>query len=298
MTLLIDPIYRRDPFGAHCGAVDVLDRVGISPPDEWTALRLRYSAFMELGSPLADRLGAEVITPSGADLPTLRNAAIVDELATAEADLRVNARVQGTVLDRLRELYQPSALPNYKLAAASYDDAARRFTVCAKAIDVEAAAGESLAKANAHQRQAWFDAADVAAELENALRVLCAAAALAGAPPDVAFLNHATDVQTTEYQISLATDPGRAHRRQTWLAWTKTDGRTGRWGALTALGVKIHAAERPDRVKPYKRPAAPVAVMDPNNVLRQWDPHDGKPPNGWKVAMDGWQGSEGEWGDD
>lgn len=298
MTLLIDPIYRRDPFGAHCGAVNVLASNGISPPEAWADLRNRHAAFMELGNTLADRLAAELITPSGADLPTLRNAAIVDELATAEADARVNSLVQAAVLDRLRELYEPAALVNYKLAASRYDDLARRFIMCAKAIDVEAGASEALVKADNRQRQAWFDAAEIAPELEEALRVLCAAAALAGAPGDTAFLNKSTDVATTEYQISIATDPGKAHRRQTWLAWTKTDGRTGRWGALAALGVKIQAADRPDRVRPYKRPAAPIAVMDPNNVLRQWDPHDGKPPKGWKVAMDGWQGAEGEWGDD
>lgn len=294
-------IYHREPFAAHVGAVETLAANGIKPPEAWTGLRNRHAEYMQLGNRHAGLLSAEIITGAGDPdhLATLRNLALLDEMATGEAELRINAQVQQAVLEQLQGIYRPCAEFNYRLARERYDELGRRFTLCATGIDVEAGA-DTLGRSDKRQRQAWFDATEIAPELENALRVLCAAAALAGAPPDVAFLNRSTDAATVEYQIAIALDPGKAHRRQTWLAWGTTGGRTGRWGPLAALGVKLQAASRPDRVKPYKRPAQPVQVLDPAGVVRSWDPHDGKPPAGWKRALQGWYeggGNDSDWGD-
>lgn len=281
--------YIRDAFAAHLSAVQTLDAAGISPPAEWRALRDRYSEFVELGSAAMDRLTQQIVNPSGGgvDLVALRANALAEQAGAAEHSAEVNERVRSAVLQKLQELYAPAAQRNYRNAAARYDDAAKRFTDLAKAIDVEADAG-ALLSADGRQRQAWFDAPAAAAGLEEALRPVLTAAALCGLRPDVGYLTAATDVATTEIQIALAADPGRAHRRKVWLAWLKTDGRTGRWGALAALGVKLRAAGDPTRVDPYRRPEPMVTCKTPGGKLQNWDRHDGPLPKGWHPVPVGW----------
>ncbi len=283
-------LYNRDLFRAHLSAVESLSSAGISPPPEWAALRDRYAAFIEMGNHAVDRLAAEVAKPSGADLTLLRNAAMAEELGTAEADASINSRVQAAVLGQLEALYSPVAQRNYRTAAERYNHSAKRFTDAAKTVDVEAA-GETLVTATTAQREAWLSGPALAGDLEEALRPLLAAASLAGAPADVAYISGATDVGTTEYQLALALDPGKAHRRKTWVSWSKTDGRTGKWGALHALGVKLRASDDP-RVTPYKRPEQPVAVARPSGQVQYWDPHDGPLPPRWQPVAVGWVGEK------
>lgn len=266
--------YHRDRFRAHLGAVGTLTAAGINPPPEWVALRGRYAAYIDLGNNAAGRLAAEVVAPTGADLSVLRNAAIVEELGTAEADAAVNLKVQAAVAAKLESLYEPTALKNYRAIAGSFDEAAGRFTTAAQTVDVEAG-GETLVSVSPAEREAWLSAPALAAELDGALALLFAAAALAGAPGDVAFISGATDIETTEHQVALACDPGRAHRRKVWSAWSQTSGRTGRWGPLTGLGVQLRAASNPATVAPYERPTQPVAVASPGGRISYWDRHDG-----------------------
>ncbi len=206
--------YRRDEFRCHTSAVEQLRAAGIAPPEPWTALRNQFAAFVELGRPAADMLSREVISPSGAaDILMLRCAAVLEELDIAEAEARVTAHVTSAVLRQLRSAYEPAALGNYKAAAARYNSAAKRFTDCADAINVECD-GDALVGATQGQRDAWLDAPDAAAELEAALVVLCAAASVAGAAPDVAFVGPAADIPTMEAQIALCADPRQAHSRR------------------------------------------------------------------------------------
>jgi hypothetical protein len=286
-----EPTFRRDLFRSHTGAITTLNDAGIHPPTEWTALLERYAHYIDLGDHAADRLAAEIVTPTGADLVGLRAAALAEQIGRSGDDAAINERVQGAVLRQLEAIYQPAARENYKRAAERYNSAGKRFAIAAALVDVEAT-GENLIAASAGEREAWLTAPALAAELDQALHVVFAAAALCdGVPADVAFATGATDLDTTEYQIALACDPHGAHRRKTWACFAKTDGRTGRWGALHALGVRIKAAPDPASVTPYARPVQPVAVEGPGGKAAFWCPHDGPLAEvmpGWRPVAVGW----------
>jgi hypothetical protein len=283
--------YRRDPWRAHTSAIEALRPAGIEPPAEWTALLARYTAFIELGDHATDRLADELLHPRGGDITSLRSAALAEEIARTGDDVAVNTRVQTAVLAELLALYEPAAKQNYKIAAAVYDSAAKRFVDCARTVNIEAD-GEALVTANSAAREAWLNAPAAAADLEQSLHPLYAAAALAGAPDDVAFITGATDTSTAEIQIGLACDPGKAHRRRTWEAWASKKGRCGRWSALHALNVRIRAASDPIGVTPYGRPNAHITVANPGGRLENWDPHDGDLPRGWRPVQTGWYGEQ------
>jgi hypothetical protein len=282
-----EPVFHRDPWRSHCAAVETLRHAGIDPPAAWRALLYRFSAFVELGDQAADRLADEILNPNGGDIVSLRAAALAEQVARSGDDSAVTGCVQRAVLPELQALYEPVAQQNYRAAAKRYDAAAKRFTDAAKVVDVEAG-GETLVTATTAQRDAWLAAPGLAGDLEEALLPLLAAAALAGAPDDVAFTTAATDPATAEHQIAIATDPGKAHRRKTWGAWATNGGRCGRWAALHMLGVKLRAASDPARVTPYERPRQPVAVAKPGGRVEYWDPHDGDLPRGWHPVATGW----------
>jgi hypothetical protein len=216
----LEPGFTRDPWRAHVSAVEVLRQCGIEPPAPWSALLGRYTHFIELPDAAADRLAAEIVSPNGANVSLLRALALVEEIARGGDDSGVNSKVQAAVLRELETLYQPVAQHNYKLSAQRFDAAAKAFTALAGACDAEAS-GDTLVHASPAARQAWLDAPAAAAALEEALRPLLAAAALAGAPGDVAFISGGTDTATVEHQIAIACDPGKAHRRRVWEAWAR-----------------------------------------------------------------------------
>ncbi len=270
--------YSRDAFRCHISAVETRSIAGITPPREWTAVRDSYTRFIELGDHAADRLARAVIGGQ-ADLTQLRAAAVTEALATSEADATVNTKVQQRVYDQLHSLYAPQAAKNYRLACDRYDAAAKAFTAAATRMDPEAGS-DALVHARAAQREAWLAAPTLAAALDDARNVLFAAAALNGARGDVAFGNVATDQATTELQISLACEPGNAHRRKVWAAWNKKEGRTGRWGALAALRVKLRASSTPTP-PPHCFPVDPISVANPAGKIEVWDLYDGDVPAGW-----------------
>lgn len=286
--------YSRDRWMTHTGAVATLQGAGIPAPDGWVDLLARFTALAELGDRAADQLAHELIHPSGRDITSLRAAALAEEIGDNGADAAVTQRVQALVHGQLQALYEPVSKSNYKLAASRFDAAAKRFAAYAHAVDVEAD-GEALVTLNAAAREGWLEAPGAAAELEAALRPLFAAAALAGAPDDIAFIGGATDIVTTEFQIAIATDPGKAHRRRVWEAWHHKGGRsrTGRWGALLAHGVTIRAASDPSGAGAYSRPEEFIPVSSAGGRIQNHDPHDGPIPRGFKQVASGWMGESG-----
>lgn len=277
---------RRETWAAHTRGVEVLRAAGIPAPPEWVALRERYAKFIELPDHGVDRLAKGIVTGTG-DLTELRAVAMAEAMARQSHDAGINERVQQAVLEELVRIYASAAPRNYKLAAGRFDTAAKAFTNAASHLDLDAN-GDQLVTVSSAARQAWLDAPSLATELEESLHTLCAAAALAGAPTDVAFVNGATDIPTAAHQIALACDPGKCHRRKVWLAWLNTDKRTGRWGALAALGVKIRAANTPT-IAPYKEPEPFVPVVNSGGRIENWDPHDGDLPGSWRPVNVGWQ---------
>jgi hypothetical protein len=289
--------YRRDRFRAHLAAVGTVAAAGLDVPNGWTELKGRYESLIETTEPIADRLARELIGPTGQDVSVLWVLAIADEQATGEADAAVLETVRRAVLDRLLALYSTVSLKNYRAAAARYNDTVKLFTEAADAIDPEGGT-DQLRAASSQQRDSYFDLPGLTAELESHLATLCAAAALAGLPPDTAFIGSANDTETTAWQLALAVDATGCHRRKVWAAWSTTSGRCGRWSALHTQGVKLRAASHLDRLQPYEKPKPYITVVDRDRKLQRHDPHDGALPAGWQIVEDGWQGEASEWSAD
>jgi hypothetical protein len=210
---------------------------------------------------------------------TTEDAAVLRALALAElASPQHNAEVDNSVKDavrrRLTDLYRPVAKANYAKLAGMFDTAAKRFTECVAVIDPETAA-DVVVTGSEEQRAAWSTAPVIGADLDAALPVLSAAAALAGLA-----LHPVNDV------LPLSVDPDGLHRRRVWEAWSKQDGRTRRWGALVALGAKLRAVDL-ERFEPYRQPkpleqkqeqvgrgAVRTYMVDPEDTPGQLPPID------------------------
>lgn len=236
----------RDPLNTHLACVETLHSNGVEAPREWLELRGRLVNFIAAEKPCTCRLAEEIVTPSGADLDLLRAAALAEQTPST-AD--VNNVVRAAVHTRLAELYAPQhAGRSYRAAADKFNDIAKKFTACADLVDVD---GNSDTIVGEHEkvRRAWLDGAVHARALTDWLPVLCAAAELAGAVGVSALTEDADPLR-----LALVCDAGRAHRRKVWTAWAVTGGRTGRWGALHTLGVKLRAHPHPDRLDEYRRP--------------------------------------------
>ena len=61
--------------------------------------------------------------------------------------------------------------------------------------------------------------------------------------------------------LPLVIDPAGLHRRRVWEAW-KSEGRTGRWGALLGVGARIRAADL-GNIEPYRTPKPFVRKVFP-----------------------------------
>jgi len=97
------------------------------------------------------------------------------------------------------------------------------------------------------------------------LPALAAAASLAGRNTD-----------RDEHLIALSVDATNCHRRRVWECWQTEGTRTGRWGALLALGATIRAAGL-EGLEPYARPR-PMEIRQVRHGIgiRQvsYDPED------------------------
>ena len=229
----------REPLDQHIKLVDLIAALAPPPPD-WVAVRDRWDQFMELAAvPIRDRLVSAIVGGDG-DIPMLRALACSEAGAGSRADVIVEVR--GRVYPELIRLYAEAAADNYALVGKQFDSVAAKFTTAAgKCGDHEASSEDVVGQPNT-VRDAWLDAAKHAAELDRLVPVLRAAAELAG-------ISTADDTVL----LPLLVDPGDAHRRRVWEAF-KADGvRTGRWGALAGLGVRIRACELLE-LAPYRLP--------------------------------------------
>jgi hypothetical protein len=269
-------------FHRHLADVEILAANGVPAPPEWVQLRESFTRYTELANSAADKLAAEVIAPSGADVAELRALALAEESATSVDDAAVSDVVRARVHSAMVELYAPHADRAYRAVAASFDAAADKFTRAAKAVDVLADPA-TLVTGSSTAREAWFAAPVLAGELDDALVVLAAAGRLAGLP--------AADDEI-EILIPLTVDnAGKLHRRRLWEGWAAT-GRCGRWSALHALGGTIRAASRPAKLTPLAPPrplqmrwvqgtlgGGEKLIIDPED-----DPKAAVPEDDWSVA--------------
>lgn len=271
----------RNQFHGHLADVETLAAHGVPAPREWAAVRENFAGFIELAHPISDKLAAEILEPSGADVAVLRALALAEQAATSVDDAAVTDVVRTRVHGRLVALYEPHAQRNYKQVAAQFDDIAAQFAKCVRAVDPEIGS-DAVVGAGDAARRAWFDAAELAAALDEWLRVLTAAGRLAGVPA----------ADDTEIAISLAVDTGKIHRRKLWTAWHATGTRCGRWSALLALGAELRAHKHPARLAPYSapRPFQVRWVPGPHggHVQQVTDPEDdpraAAPAEEWSIA--------------
>ena len=234
-------------FHRHMADVETLAAHGVPAPAEWLGLRERFAAYVELATPISDRLAAEILDPGGGDggdVATLRALALAEQSATSVEDEAVNEIIRRAVHGRMVEIYRPHAERAYRTIAKRFDSAAAAFVNAAKLVDVEADAA-TLVRAPQRDRDAWFAAPTLAGACDDWLAVLMAAGRLAGTP--------AAD-DDTEIEITLTVDAKWLHRRRVWEAWNATGRRAGRWSALHTLGAEIRAHGKPERLEPYRAP--------------------------------------------
>ncbi|MCM3484074.1 hypothetical protein [Kocuria rosea] len=241
----------------------VLDATGTDcPPLETIAAS--WSAYQEVDRNLAP-LVAEAVLSNSKDLQTFHVLALAAANAGTVQDATVRNAVADVIYAEAYKAYSEVAAEVYEAAAATFNDAATKFTKAATTVDPETDAG-AVVKMTQKDRVAWLEAQQHAATLDQSLTVLTDAANLAGwagATPDRV--------------IPLATNPGDAHRRRVYEAFSKTDGTCRRWSALLALGVEIIAPTDLDDIHPYRAPR-PTEIKQVHNGygIRQveWDPED------------------------
>lgn len=239
-----------DATGTHCHPLD--------------AIAASWSAYQQVDRNLAP-LVAEAVLSDSKDLQTFHVLALAAANAGTVQDATVRNAVADVIYAEAFKAYREVAAEVYEAAAATFNDAASKFTKAATTVDPETDAGV-VVKMTQKDRAAWLDAQQHAATLDQSLTVLTEAANLAGwagATPDRV--------------IPLATNPGDAHRRRVYEAFSKTDGNCRRWSALLALGVEIVAPADVDGMQAYRAPR-PMEIKQVHNGygIRQidWDPED------------------------
>jgi len=259
-----------EKFKKHRSLVGVLADAGVPPPARWTELNEQLSTYLDLDDLAAQRLAAAVITPhKNTDLTALRAHALAEQSAPPERAAQVLKLVVFAVLDAMLDVYTPVAQENYRHIADRFNCAAERFVHAANTVDAESDPRDMVVADDA-QRQAWLDAEILAAELDQLVPVLVAAAELAGV--------HITNNAGPMIAATVATEG--MHRRKIWQAWQHTGGRTSRWGALNKLGALIRACDLAT-FQPYREPRPLIykqqqAIGQPRGIVEQIviDPED------------------------
>ena len=228
----------KDMFNEHVKRVRALEQAGIAPPDEWAAVRRRFSEFLAMKTPARQRLIEAIIDPDGEDIAVLRAAAF-SEMSIVPA---VNHHVKAGVLEVLVQVYAPVSRANYKKVATQFDYAATKFTAAADIVNPEALA-ESMVTEPQAQRTAWSQAPLHAGKLDALMPAMVAAAELCG---------HSIG-RDERMQLPLVVDDRGVHRRKLWEAWDYKDARCGRWSVVLAVGAAIRAADL-GSLHAYRRP--------------------------------------------
>ncbi|EHK82123.1 hypothetical protein [Rhodococcus pyridinivorans] len=234
------------PLDTFREQIDTVAAAGGTVPDTYTTINQRWSRYLDIGHDTSALLADAITTPGDtSDLTQLRALALAERCGSIEqADL--TKELKAPVLLALRNAYEPVADANYRTLADTFTATATAFTKAVNAADPDLPA-EQMVTQSEKARKAWTDAAIHAAELDQQLTALRAAAVLAG------LRAHDNDAL-----LPLTVDTTGHHRRRLWEAWETNTGRTGKWGALARLGATIRAAH-PDTFKPYRRPA-PIEV--------------------------------------
>ncbi len=253
-----------DLFRAHLAAVDLIASAGIPAPEPWTALRQRHIDYLALESPVRQQLIAAIVEPTDADLNVL-NALALAEIANPKSLAAIHTSVSAAVRHRHVAQYSKVAAANYLTLAARFDGIAEKFTAAVAVVNPESDPA-GMVTADAKSRTAWSEAALLGNDLDSLIPALLAAATLAG-----------TTVHPRDGLLPLTVDPTGLHVRRVWESWVKQDGRTGRWGALAAMGARLRAC-RLDEFQPYPEPKPlehrTEQIARGQTRVVTYDPHD------------------------
>ncbi|WP_091465354.1 hypothetical protein [Paenarthrobacter nitroguajacolicus] len=219
--------------------VNVVTHAGGTTTTTYQEIYDRWNSMLQQDSTAVQRLADALIR--GEDTELLYSLALAEE-AGPETVGSVRLKVAEQVYPALRTEVTKAATDNYNTLREQFNQTATKLVEAIKTVDPDAKA-EDLMSSPAKIRQAWADAPIHAADLNAQLEALKTAAKLAGAL-----------IPNNDAYLPLSTNPGNAHRRRVWEAWETTEGRAGRWTALTKLGVHIGAPDL-DNYKPYRRPA-------------------------------------------
>lgn len=283
-------------FRHHRHAVNIVAGAGVEPPKAWRDLDANLDNYLSLRNDAAERLAELVVRPvKGADMPTLKALALAEQQESPGAVAAVNNIVVTSVEAAMLDAYADVAAENYAAVGGKFDAAAQAFTEAASLAPPEAAAAAMITADDA-TRTAWLAAEVHAAALDKLLPAVLAAAQLCGVRID------AGDDALAELwwqspldegaALALTVDPrdtnGRElHRRRIWEAWSAVGRptRTGRWGALVAVGATIRALPNLDEYAPYRRPRPLVHQQEqipgqPRGTVRMvtHDPEDRNSP--------------------
>ena len=258
---------REHPYDRHVSLVTAVAAV-VEPPPEWTELQRRFADYLDRRVDTAAQLAAAVMAGDPDAIAALQPLAIAEATGRARPEIAatVTNTVRAAVTDRLHAIYETRAVEVYGTIAAKFNSSAEKFTATTELADPNADP-ESVVAAPAKVRTAWSDAPLLAAELDELLPALHAAAELCGVP---------TPTPPDGLLLPLCVDTTGHHRRRLWEAW-RNRGRAGRWSALTTLGATIRAHPHPADIEPY-RPPRPMetrtATRDGETRVYQVDPED------------------------
>ncbi len=233
-------------YAKHTRLVKAVAAGGVEPPKAWTALNERFTAFVADKGDATERLTRAVIEGDAEAISALRPLALTEALADAQPQIAgmVNTAVRTAVLNELTNTWARHADATYKSLAAKFDTAAKKFIAAADLADPEADA-ETILTGSDKARTAWTEAPMIAAQLDELMPALHAAAVLCGT-----ISAKGSDPLTL---LPMTVDVINQHRRHLWTAW-RSDGRAGRWSALVALGATIRAHPDPASIEPYRTP--------------------------------------------
>lgn len=263
-------------------ATSALTATGVTSP-ELDRIRGVWEAFNASsdGSPHADRLAAAILDGADPDqIHQLHAAALAEAAATSVHAASVVNHVAAPLNQAARAAWADVQGTVMTAAKARYEKAVKTFTKHAAVVDPELDAN-AVVKLNTAERNAWLGAQEAAGELQTAADLLVLVASVSGRP------------DTPEHVLSLVCTPGEHHRRKVWDAY-ETKGKTGRWGALHALGVTLEAGDTdtPAYRKPRPVEQRQVAVARGITRLVTVDPEDpdqlaaeGKPQPGHRRAI-------------
>ena len=255
--------HRGRDWRGYVALIREVTAAGYPPPPGYGELLARFGIEADLvvsDGREGQRALAAAIISGGGDIPALHGQAVAMRLAAAsELQASMFDEVRAQVLDALRAIYAKVADKYYRQLAACFDDAADKFTACARAIPPDSLPAQIINQ-NRKIVEAWKDAETHANQLDALVEPLSAAAEL------VRPLTSPSGIGSDRNPllINLCCDVDGVHRRVAWHSWIGLPAPQP-VGGLTRAQME----EKPPTA------GQPLRTLGTNDQLRQYN--SGKP---------------------